>query len=241
MSISVCIATYNGEKYIQEQLESILIQLHEEDEIILSDDSSTDQTVAIVKALKDIRIKIFEHQTFASHVYNFEHALKQAKGEYLFLSDQDDIWLSHKRETMLKHLKNHDLVISDATVVDEDKNLLHDSFFAFNHSKKGLLKNIYKNSYLGCCMAFNTEILHKALPFPKNINMHDWWIGLIAERYASIYFCEESLLLYRRHHQALTPISRKSKNSFFSKIGFRIAILQGLFLRSIALKQKYDL
>ncbi|MDQ7084910.1 MAG: glycosyltransferase [Sulfurovum sp.] len=64
MLISVCIATYNGEQYIQEQLESILIQLHDEDEIILSDDSSTDQTVAIVKALKDSRIKIFEQQTF---------------------------------------------------------------------------------------------------------------------------------------------------------------------------------
>ncbi len=229
MSISVCIATYNGETYIQAQVESILAQLDQEDEIILSDDSSTDKTIAIMEALNDKRIKLFKAQTFSSHVYNFEHALSHAKGEYIFLADQDDIWLPHKKEVMLRHLKEYDLVLSDALMVDENLSPIHSSFFAFNHSKKGFAKNLYKNSYLGCCMAFNRKILDKSLPFPRDINMHDWWIGLIAECYGSIYFSEECLIHYRRHSQALTPTDRRSKNSFIQKIGFRFFMLKGLF------------
>jgi len=236
MSISVCIATYNGESYIKEQLESILCQLHFDDEIILSDDSSSDNTITIIEAIGDERIKLFKGQIFASHVYNFEHALKHANGEYIFLSDQDDIWLPHKREVMLKHLKSYDLVLSDAFVVDDKLNPLHPSFFAFNHSKKGIFKNLYKNSYLGCCMAFNRDILNKSLPFPKDINMHDWWIGMIAELYGSVYLNNECLIQYRRHEQTITPITRQSHNSFSTKIGFRLMMIKGLVLRYFLLK-----
>ncbi|SFV59645.1 Alpha-L-Rha alpha-1,3-L-rhamnosyltransferase [hydrothermal vent metagenome] len=237
MPISVCIATYNGEAYIEAQLESILIQLHEYDEVIISDDSSSDRTISIIEALDDKRILIFKNQTFASHVYNFEHALKCAKNEYIFLSDQDDIWLPNKREKMLEHLKENDLVLSDAKVVDEDLQILHQSFFAFNHSRKGMTKNLYKNSYLGCCMAFNRKILYQALPFPRDINMHDWWIGMIAELHGSVYFCDEKLILYRRHKQTLTLNDQHSSNSFFQKIGFRVMMIKGLFL-SIFLRKR---
>jgi len=129
MNVSVCIATYNGEKYIKEQLTSILIQLEDTDEIIISDDSSTDQTVEIIKSLDDKRISIFEHQIFKSHVYNFENALKHAKGDYIFLADQDDIWLPGKINKTLSLLQNNDLVLSDAIVVDENENILFESFF----------------------------------------------------------------------------------------------------------------
>jgi len=216
MRISVCIATYNGEKYIHAQIASILSQLGKDDEIVISDDSSTDRTVEIIKAFNDTRISLLEHQTFHSHVYNFENSLKHAKGKYIFLADQDDIWLPGKVETMLSLLSSYDLVLSDARVVNEKGETIYDSFFHFNHSKKGLLKNLYKNSYLGCCMAFNRKILHIALPFPKKINMHDWWIGLIAEIYGSVCFTDKR---------------RKSNNPFFKKVGFRIAMIRGLLSR----------
>ena len=231
MNISVCIASYNGEKYIQEQISSILQQLGEENELIISDDSSTDKTIEIIESFQDNRIVLLKHQIFHSHVYNFENALKHAKGDYIFLADQDDVWLSHKLETMLELLRAHDLVVSDAVMVDDAMNVLEESFFTFNHSRKGLLKNLYKNSYLGCCMGFNRNILNKALPFPKDINMHDWWIGLIGEIYGDVHFSHKKLIRYRRHKDALTPVDRNSNNSFFKKIGFRIAMIKGLIFR----------
>lgn len=233
MSISVCIATYNGEKYILEQIQSILIQLNHDDELIISDDSSTDKTIEIAESFHDPRIVIVKNQTFHSHVYNFEYALKQAKGEHIFLADQDDIWLAGKVTHMCTLLKTYDLVLSDAQMVNEKKEPLNDSFFTFNHSKEGFFKNLYKNSYLGCCMAFNRTLLDIALPFPKDINMHDWWIGMNAELYCSVYFSEEKLIQYRRHSEAITPLNKKSTNTLFQKIRFRLVMLKGLLFRYI--------
>jgi glycosyltransferase involved in cell wall biosynthesis len=233
MSISVCIATYNGEKYLHEQIDSILRQLGEDDEIVISDDSSTDKTIEIIESFHDKRIVLLQKQTFHSHVYNFENALKHAKGDTIFLADQDDIWLPHKVSHMLALLQKCDLVLSDAKMVNALKEPICDSFFTFHHSKRGFFKNLYQNSYLGCCMAFNRKLLEIALPFPKYINMHDWWIGMNAELYSSIIFTHEPLVLYRRHEEALTPVDKQSSNTFLQKIGFRLAMLRGLGLRYI--------
>ena len=94
--ISVCIATYNGEKYIIKQLESILPQLREADEIVISDDSSSDRTIALIEQLNDPRIRILKDQKFRNPIYNFENAMLNAKGDFIFLSDQDDIWMPEK-------------------------------------------------------------------------------------------------------------------------------------------------
>lgn len=171
--ISVCIATYNGEKYLKKQLDSILNQLKKEDEVIISDDTSTDATVEIIKAYNDRRIILIENQKFRSPIYNFENALKHASGDIIFLADQDDIWIDNKVCTVKKYLKSYDLVISDAEIIDTNDETLYRSFYALNNSRKGFIKNIIKNSYLGCCMAFNRKILESALPFPKNVPMHD--------------------------------------------------------------------
>jgi glycosyltransferase involved in cell wall biosynthesis len=122
-------ATYNGEKYISKQVESILVQLSEADELIISDDGSIDATLAIIKAFNDPRVKIFRNIHKSGPVGNFENALKNAKGEYIFLADQDDIWLSEKLNRHLSFHSQYDLVISDAEVVDESGNVIHPSFF----------------------------------------------------------------------------------------------------------------
>lgn len=226
-------ATYNGESYIKQQINSILIQLNDNDEIIISDDSSTDRTVEIIKSFSDKRIRLFENNAFKSPIYNIENALEKATGDYLFLSDQDDVWLSNKVSVLKKHLQKYDLVISDAFVVNQDLNTLHSSFYVLNASKKGIIKNLLKNSYLGCCIAFNRKILSLALPFPKDIPMHDWWIGLIAELYGKTFFCQDKLIFYRRHGKNISPTSDKSPYSFFTKIQFRLLIMKNLFLRLI--------
>lgn len=92
--------TYNGEKYISVQLDSILKQLSENDEVIISDDSSTDRTVDVIKNFKDKRIKLYEDNHFHSPIFNFENALEKASGDIIFLSDQDDVWLDNKVKIM---------------------------------------------------------------------------------------------------------------------------------------------
>src|ERR1035437_4235872 len=118
--ISVCIASYNGEKYIRQQLDSILSQLTVKDEIVISDDSSSDRTTEIIKGYKDSRIKLFEKCTFKSPIFNLENALKKAKGDFIFLADQDDIWLSYKISHTIKQLKSFDLVVCNGFIVDQD-------------------------------------------------------------------------------------------------------------------------
>lgn len=119
--ISVCIATYNGEKYIKEQLLSILPQLGKKDEVIISDDHSTDNTLDIVKGLNDNRIKIVMNNREKGYTSNFENALSYAIGDYIFLSDQDDIWMSNKVDYCIAELKEYDLVVSDAILINSKR------------------------------------------------------------------------------------------------------------------------
>lgn len=228
---SVCIPTYNGEKYIREQLESILVQLEPEDEVIISDDSSTDNTIEIIKSINDTRIKLFLGNSFKSPIFNLENALYHSTGDIIFLADQDDIWKKGKVDKIVELMNNYDCVVTDATVVDKEFNVIEQSFFSLNKSKKGLLRNLIKNGYLGCCMAFNRKILEKSLPFPKDIPMHDSWIGLVAEKYGCVLFLNESYLFYRRHGENASITSEKSSRSLLLKILDRIRLLKNIIHR----------
>ena len=227
--ISVCIATYNGEKYIKEQLDSILCQIGDDDEIIISDDGSTDGTISIIRKLNDNRITIL-HSTAHNIIRNFENALKHAKGNYIFLADQDDVWLPDKYEKCLSLLKDYDLVVSDAIVTDEKLNTIKKSFFYHFNCGKGIMKNAIRSTYFGACMAFNRKTLNYALPFPNDKEIgHDLWIGFVAEITGKVLFFPEALILYRRHKNAFTNISTKidrSDRSLFQKISGRIIMLK---------------
>ncbi|WP_461789351.1 glycosyltransferase family 2 protein [Pedobacter sp.] len=228
--VSVCMATYNGEKYILPQLKSILSQLSKDDEVIISDDCSTDHTLEMIKSLNDSRIVISSGKRFANPIFNFENALRQATGNYIFLSDQDDIWEDHKVYTLINEMKKGaDLVISDCKIVDENLELVHPSYFQFNGSRPGILKNIIKNSYMGCCMAFTKKLLEECLPFPSYLPMHDSYLGLTAEMKFKVSFVNEALILHRKHQgNASASAIGKSKFSVFQKISFRINLLKAL-------------
>ncbi len=205
-------AVFNGEKYITEQIKSILKQLKDNDEVIISYDESTDNTLKIVLDLakKDKRIKVF-HGPCCGVIKNFENAILNCNNKYIFLSDQDDIWLDNKVETVLREFKkaNADVILHDTFVSDENLNIIYDSFFQIRNSKKGILNNIIKNSYMGCCIAFKNDFKKFFLPFPKNIPMHDQWIGLMGEKYGTVRFIKKPLLIYRRHENnfsALIPV-----------------------------------
>ena len=238
MAISVCIATYNGQQFIEEQLLSILSQLGENDEIIISDDGSTDNTLFIIDRLADTRIRVYNNLGRSGPIYNFENALKHAVGDYIFLSDQDDKWLPGKVEKMKQALNNIELVVSDCYIGDEDLNIIKESFFDWRSSRNGILKNIWRNSYLGCCMAFHRNLLEYALPFPKNIPMHDIWLGLIAEIYYKTIFIPDRLMVYRRHRSNTTVVTThfKSKESIRHRIMFRTDLAFAIVKRILLLK-----
>lgn len=222
--ISVCMATYNGEKYIKDQLLSILKQIGPNDEIIISDDLSKDKTIEIIKRLNDKRIKIF-FNTNRGYTNNFENSIKNASGDLIFLADQDDVWFDDKIQIMSDLLKNYDFVVSNAQMVNKDLESLGTTYFQLRGgAKRGFLNNLIKLKYIGCCMAFRKIILKKAFPFPKNTTLcsHDLWISLISEFYFSTYVIQEPLLSYRRHgenvstHTSLTSLSLKIQYRIYS-------------------------
>lgn len=234
--ISVCIATYNGERYIGDQLTSILSQLSDADEIVISDDGSMDGTLQVIKEICDKRIKIYHHHKqkakfdidYATH--NYENALLHAKGDVIFLSDQDDVWRDGKMEQMLKELQTYDVVMSDCMVTDESLNIIMNSHFHGERVfRQSIIYNVLKPSFLGCCMAFRREVLNRLLPFPKYGCGHDLWLGLVALRFYRFKFLDIPLIYYRRHSCTVTPGGKREKTNLWFKLYYRIYVVKELY------------
>lgn len=227
--ISVCIATYNGERYIRQQIESIVCQLNVDDEIIVSDDGSTDGTLDIVKGIGDKRIKIIEGPGRKSPILNFECALKASKGDFIFLSDQDDVWKPDKVEICMKWLKTYHCVVSDAEVTDNRLKPLYPSLYDIMQVKQTRIYNtIWKNGYTGCCMAFRRNVLEASLPFPKDIPMHDIWIGNVAAYKYNVIFIPDRLIHFRRHENTISCNGKGSKFTIWQQMKFRLNIIKNI-------------
>ncbi|KGM45898.1 glycosyltransferase family 2 protein [Neobacillus niacini] len=226
MKVSVAMATYNGEKYLEQQIDSILMQLGSEDELIISDDHSSDQTIAIIERYlkNDQRVKLFTNEE-SGVTSNFENAIKRTQNDIIFLSDQDDIWKPEKVKTVKSYYEKHpniQMIMSDITVVDNQLNTTIESFFHYRGSRAGVIKNIFKNSYIGCAMSFRKELKTKILPIPRNVPMHDMWIGLVADMNKSALLIPEKLIYYRRHDATVTTVENTS--SFKEKLLWRYQI-----------------
>lgn len=222
MKISVALAAYKGERYIAEQLNSILCQLGENDEIIVSDDFPAGKTREAVAGIHDKRIRYIEGQG-KGVVRNFENALNACTGDVIFLSDQDDVWMPDKLQKVLAEIRNGaDLVLHDAAVTDGSLNITDPSFFAVHGSNASFAKNLIRNSFVGCCMAFTRKVMADSLPFPNELPMHDWWIALAAMKkgYKTVLI-PESLIKWRRHGENVTG----GKTSTVQKIKWRLKML----------------
>lgn len=236
--ISVCMATFNGEKYLRAQIDSILMQLQTSDELIVSDDGSTDDTLAILTnyGANDSRVKLVAGPQ-KGLIKNFENAINQAQGEIIFLADQDDIWLPDKVATMKDiflqqpHLQ---VVIGDLIVTNVLLQPQEPSFFQMKQVKTGFWRNIWKNGYIGAGMAFRNELKAKILPFPEQLPMHDMWIGLMAE--PDILLLNTPLTLYRRHGGNASELSTTS--SLRQKLSWRFQLILALGRRKIQLKRQ---
>lgn len=232
--ISVCMATYNGERFIGSQLDSVLSQLGAQDELIVSDDGSTDRTEQIIRSREDSRIRVLHH-TPCGVPFNFENAITAARGDYIFLCDQDDLWRTDKvRRCMAEFEKGMDLVVTDAAVIDGAGQMIIPSFFDIKQSGPGFWRNLRQNTYLGCCMAFRACWCRKLLPLPRGINMHDEWIGsLISFSGGQEAFIREPLTLYRQHDGNVTRSASKSTTTLTWKIHKRVVLLWSCIGRRI--------
>ena len=214
LMISVAMITLNGELYIKEQLDSILPQLGPEDELLISDDGSADATLEIIGEYrqKDERIRL-EKGPKEGIIANVEAALGKCRGDVIFLSDQDDVWLSDKvSRVMAEFDRGSVLVMHDAKVMNDDlTETIYPSFFSFRGCRSGKWANILKNRYIGSCMAFRRSLVSHFLPIPRSLPMHDQWIGLAADiRKEKITLIREPLMLYRRHEGTGSDFSHHS-------------------------------
>lgn len=229
MKISVAMAACNGEKYIMEQLESILNQLAREDEVCISVDPSIDDSYRMVVKFSEREPRIKVSKGLGQGVQkNVEQALKMCTGDVIFLADQDDVWIEDKVLRVSECFSDEKvlLVLHDVVVMNENLTQVQlESFFSYKKCKPGILKNVVRNSYMGCAMAFRKELLKYILPFPKNIPMHDQWIGLAAERKGKVVFLPECLLKYRRHGDNATHMRH---STVLNMLKWRIQILTAL-------------
>lgn len=212
-TIDVLMATYNGEKYLKEQIESILNQTYKDIRLIISDDCSTDDTVNILKKYEkqDSRVKIYYQKNNLGYVKNFEFLLKKVENDLFMLSDQDDVWLPEKIEKSLKTLKeqNADFVFGDLEVVDRDLNTVYSSFGDYMLLDRKIKKYIdsYKVNYLyncvtGCTILSKKEYIKDMLPIPcfSKYLVHDHWMALmVIINDGKLAYIKEKLIKYRQH------------------------------------------
>lgn len=222
-NITVCLATYNGIKYLNQQLDSIFNQNTIPSEIIIADDCSNDGTLEYIKSLRDPRIKILESKNNIGVINNFERAIMAAHGDVIFLCDQDDVWLPNKISTVLSLI--HDdtsLIIHNAYVTNADLIKSSKTYFDIIHPKVNWYENIFKNTLIGAMMAFPRKLITYTLPFPNGIGMHDIWIGLIASNVGKIEIIDEPLMFYRRHENNSSPTFKRSNRSLIERLKERL-------------------
>jgi glycosyltransferase involved in cell wall biosynthesis len=202
---SVVLASYEGERYIGEQLDSILLQLSPHDEVIVCDDASRDGTLAAVRARSDSRIRISENRERVGYIGNFQRAAALARGELVFFADQDDIWLPGKVATQRAALACKPCVASDAKIVDEALRELHPSYFAYRGISDFSCRTILlRPPIVGATLAIRQRYLATLLPFPAGVP-HDFWISFNAAWDDALEIVSAPLILYRRHAAAHSP------------------------------------
>lgn len=234
MNVSVCIATYNGEKYLTEQLESILYQLGDNDEVLISDDGSTDSTLDIINRYTSLEnVHLVSSKRLGSPVKNFERVLNFVSKDIVVLSDQDDVWLDNRLEEIKSEFSLDNsltLLVQNSRIFKNIDNTFFEREDLFNSIRRrpGILFNLYRNTYVGCCMSFRRSCLKNILPFPNGVPMHDIWIGLVCEVFGKVKDINECRMLYRRHGMNASNTSESSTRSYLLRIKERMYLIFGI-------------
>ena len=216
-TVAVVVATYNGATYLLTQLESIVQQTHKPAQIIIIDDASTDDTIAIARAFATAHpeVMVVQNETRLGYIKNFEKGMLLATAHYVALSDQDDIWLPHKLEKLLASIGNQMLAYSDSELIDAKGHLLHQKMSTIKNQLSYHTPVMYAIGAWapGHAMLFKKELIDKAVPFPTLVT-HDFWLGFVATCYSTVVYVNEPLVHYRQHtHNAIGADTTKHKTA----------------------------
>lgn len=227
--ISILLSTYNGAKYLKEQLSSLNNQTYKNFKIIIRDDGSSDDTLQILQSY-DVEIIETKENLGAKGSYEIvlEYGLSSPNTEYFMFCDQDDVWESDKVEKTIAKIKKMEkeygniplLVHTNLEVVDEYLNTISKSMWEYekiNSNLNSLNRLLIQNTITGCTMMINRELAQKCLAIPKEAIMHDWWIGLVASEFGKITFLEESTIKYRQHGKNDTGTRKYSFEYIFNR------------------------
>lgn len=236
MKISVCMATYNGALFVKDQISSILNQLNANDELIIVDDCSLDNTFEVLESISDERIFLVRNKKNMGVNQSFSKSISLTTGDFIFLSDQDDIWLEGRVKIMLNHLinSNVDLLTSNFTWIDQIGQPIFVKFDGVNSlSSKKYFKNIFdifigKTNYFGCAMLFTKNLKENIVPIPLYIESHDLWIAKIGNLFRSQVHLDNSTFLKRLHGNNTT--STTSNRNLISKLYSRLIFLISIFV-----------
>lgn len=235
-AITVCLATYNGAPWVVEQLESVLHELAPDDEVIVVDDASTDETVTSVRAMNDPRIHIVDQQKNSGHVATFERAARLARGSVVMLCDQDDVWPQGRCRRMIEALEHADLVTGNFALLGDSGVALPrplraaDSGRGFSNAL-GLIAG--RRAYYGSCMAMRRSLLERALPFPAAVEAHDHWIALVGNIGARTAHLDGPPVTLRRIHGTnLTTGRRGWKEAMLTRGRHLILVATALWRRA---------
>lgn len=221
--VSVALATYNGEKYIKEQLDSILNQTYQNFEIVIHDDCSTDNTIKIIEeyAKRDNRIVYKQNSENLGFAKNFESIINECKGTYIAFSDQDDIWTPNHIQILYHNSGEKNVSCGNALIVDSNgfslgytmKDVTNMASTISSESIK--YKLFYDNFVQGAAMLISKTFCEKYLPVPEIVKYHDYWLALIASLDGGISYSEDVILYYRQHGKNITS---NGSHSFFRDI-----------------------
>lgn len=224
-TIGIIMATYNGEKYLKEQIESILSNTCTEWHLSIYDDGSTDHTFSIIKEYEKKypdKITGYKNKENLGVKHNFLNAIKNEAYEYVMFCDQDDVWLPDKigityQKMLEAQNKNPSIpitIFTDAKLVDEKLNVLYNSYFRTSNldvKKVDLSHILMENKLIGCTVMINKEVIQN-LKIPVSLRMHDWWIAILTSSFGKIEFLDQPTILYRQH--AANVIGGQDKVSY---------------------------
>jgi glycosyltransferase involved in cell wall biosynthesis len=212
--VSVALCTYNGGKFLKKQLQSICDQTYKNVEIVVVDDGSTDHTLSVISEFTGkANIRLFRNDSNLGFIKNFEKAVSLCSGAYIALSDQDDIWLPEKIETLVKSSENTILTYSDAELIDHEDRPLHTSVSDLVNpvTLSNPLPLLINNCAPGNTLFFRKELLQYACPFPEKI-FHDWWLLYVAACVGTISYVATPLVRYRQHGENITNMNHHRKD-----------------------------
>lgn len=206
---SIAMATYNGVRFLEEQIQSVRSQMQAGDELVVVDDASTDGTVKLLEQLQFPRMQVYRNSKNLGAAGTFDRALSLTRNDVVFLCDQDDVWLPGKRQAFVESFlrdRRCSVVVSDAEVIDAVGRTLAASFMQTRGGFSGSLwSTLYKNRFLGCCMALRRDVLRVGLPIPPTVPQHDMWLGLLGREIGNVHYLSAAYLRYRRHERNTSP------------------------------------